>query len=99
MAYKNPIAERNYIDVLVTVPVKLRCRIRNAADLADAYDQAEEMTEAAVDALKCAIKDCDTRFEDTECIDMDYDPDTYDPYPSEDRTQAVRDLGEWRSAS
>lgn len=91
--------ENEYIDILVTVPVKLRCRIGNAADLADAYDQAEDLIDSFLDAMTKAVKDPAVTVEDTDCMEMDYDSETYDPFPSEDRNQAVKDLGEWRSAS
>ena len=91
--------ESEYIDILATVPIKLRCRIRNAADLADAYEQTDELIASVVDAVKSAITEPSVYFEDADSVDMEYDPDTYDPYPKETPDQAVRDLGEWRSAS
>lgn len=91
----------NYIDVLVKIPVKVRYRADNPADLEDAYSMAEEAINELFEEFRKIVKSKhpDMEMSDVDTMDMDYDERTYDPYPKEDPNQVVKDLGEWRSAS
>jgi len=87
------------IDILVSIPVSIRCHVHFPADLEDAYEQAEDEVKKVLAGLRNALQKYPSlKLEGADCMDMDYDKRTYDPYPREDPSKAVRDLGEWRYA-